>query len=90
MQGWDPYALLDKSWVVLVGLIAWMGKRHFDDDRAVAKRLALVEQKHATRDDVVRLEASLTSLSERVAENHQEILRTLIDQNAHSGRYPQR
>ncbi|MBP8231781.1 MAG: hypothetical protein KAY22_05705 [Rhizorhabdus sp.] len=77
---WSPYDLLDKAWVALVGVIAWMGKRHFDDDRALADRLAKVEAEHATRTDIVRVESRLTELQQTVAENHKEILHTLLRQ----------
>lgn len=79
MNSWDPWHLLDKAWMLLAAIIAWIAKRHFDDDRAVAKRLAKVENQHATREDVTRLEASVTDLRTTVAENHQEILKTLLD-----------
>lgn len=79
MNSWDPWHLLDKAWMLLAGIIAWIANRHFADDRAVAKRLAIVESQHASRDDVTRLATSVGELGKTVAENHQEILKILLD-----------
>jgi hypothetical protein len=82
MSSWDPYDLLGKAWILLVGLLAFIGKRHFDDDRAIARRLARVEQQHATREDVQRIETAVSELRNTVSENHTQILNTLLAQNA--------
>ena len=79
----DPWGIAGSASATVVAVVAWIGKRHLDDDRAgfsaVSARLAALESDRVVKPDLVRVEERLERLSNQVHEGQREILERLID-----------
>lgn len=75
----NPWAISTGLLGVLVSVMAWIGKRHLREDDRRAERLAQLEIRHASREDLQRVEGAVSELRDTVANNHQEVLKILLD-----------
>lgn len=69
-NGFDPWGLLDKAWVLVAALAGFIFKRHLDEDKQHADDLAVVQQTYATRNDI-------SELHRKIDQNHLEVMRVL-------------
>jgi hypothetical protein len=79
----DPYAIADKAVEAAMAVVIWVGKRHIDNDREVARahadRLHALEIERVKPDELVRVETRLQEVSDQMAANHTEILQTILN-----------
>lgn len=70
----SPWEIAKAGWVAVAAVVTWIGRDHIKQDRETAKaygkRIAAVE---------LQLNTKLDTLTTKVADNHAEVLKILID-----------
>lgn len=66
-----------------MALVIWIGKKHMDQDEKkhaeAQARLHILETERVKPDELVRVESQLGVLTQQMADNHSEILNTIIN-----------
>jgi|GEM_PF-2786578 hypothetical protein len=82
----DPISIVDvlkQLWVALLTVLAWVGKRHMDEDRqnhkALSARIESLEKDRAEKDDINRIHQRIDELADAMHRGHREILQTLLE-----------